>query len=63
MFQRRHYEFLADWLAETRQPQHVAATLADRLARDNPRFKRERFIWRASGGRGVKVEPARLAAE
>lgn len=51
MFQQRHYEFLAAWIANatlcTTDPMArnlVASSLADRLERDNPRFKRAKFL-------------------
>jgi hypothetical protein len=51
MFSKRHYVFLADWLASaticTTNPMArglVASGLADRLERDNPRFDRARFL-------------------
>ena len=59
LFQRRHYEALADWLHQERwvpgakwEPfialvNRTASWLAD----DNPRFKRDKFIDRATNGR------------
>ena len=50
IFVKRHYEFLADWLANAsmcvsdRDRRLVASSLCDRLERDNPRFKREKFL-------------------
>ena len=54
MFQKRHYEFLASYLAAQRgfmtdnAWQHMVGGMADRLARDNVRFNRDTF-WRACG--------------
>ena len=69
-FQRRHYEFLADWLANTSMALYshtdrvlVAHSLADRLARDNPRFNRDRFVRAAGAASEGRGEPIRLAAE
>ena len=53
MFQHRHYEFLASWLRSqlanaNSSAQHYhkcyAHDLAHRLADDNSRFNRERFL-------------------
>jgi hypothetical protein len=49
-FQRRHYVELADWLANASMAVReldrrlIAHSLADRLERDNPRFRRQRFL-------------------
>ena len=68
-FQRRHYVELADWLANASMALYsrtdrvlVAHSLADRLARDNPRFKRERFL-KAADAIGGTVTTLRDAAE
>ena len=51
MFSRKHYEYLAAWLANaticTTDPMArnlFASSLADRLEMDNPRFDRARFL-------------------
>lgn len=49
MFSKRHYEFLAQWIAEDLSPRdidrrEVAETLADRLDREGKRFNRWRFL-------------------
>jgi hypothetical protein len=51
MFQHRHYELLADWLAhgtfctsDSMARNLFASSLADKLERDNPRFDRKRFL-------------------
>ena len=69
-FQKRHYEFLADWLGNASMALYrhtdrvlVAHSLADRLARDNPRFNRERFLRAARATGDGHREPVRLAAE
>lgn len=60
MFQARHYEFLAAWLRELYADQgypgptpavmsYVILSLADKLAADNPRFDRARFLKAAIG--------------
>jgi hypothetical protein len=58
MFQHRHYEVLADWLGnatlcvtDERARRLVASSLADTLQRDNPRFKRDRFLAACAKGR------------
>ena len=60
LFQKRHYELLADWLHEERwQPETNSFALFEMkvnrlthwLADDNPRFKRDKFIDRAINGR------------
>jgi hypothetical protein len=67
MFQKRHYEFLADWLANAAMAvsdldRHlVAHSLADRLECDNSRFDRNRFL-KAAGVIGAVVS-IRQAAE
>ena len=43
MFNKRHYDWLAHWAADTLSPAQVAA-LASALGRDNPRFNSDRFI-------------------
>jgi hypothetical protein len=49
-FQRRHYCVVADWLRTAPMAireldrRLVAHSLADRLERDNPRFRRQRFL-------------------
>ena len=49
-FQKRHYVELAEWLANASMAireldrRLVAHSLADRLAGDNARFQRERFL-------------------
>ena len=55
-FQKRHYEFLADWLGNASMALYrhtdrvlVAHSLADRLARDNPRFAPPSSQGRRSG--------------
>ena len=61
MFQRRHYERLADWLAsipDLDRRAKTAASLADMLDRDNPRFKRDRFLRRAKAGEPVRLDIA-----
>ena len=68
MFQKRHYDFLADWLANVAMAvgemdrRLVTHSLADRLQRDNPRFQRERFL-KAAGAIGCTVTALREAAE
>jgi hypothetical protein len=49
MFQHRHYEALAAWLrdrplVEPSLCRLIATSLADRLAADNQRFNRDRFL-------------------
>lgn len=63
MFAKRHYEFLADWLATstlcTTDPMAralVASSLADRLGRDNSRFDRTRFL-KAVADRNLVYKP------
>lgn len=64
MFQARHYVFLAAWLRELYDEEgvpdyradpapaampYVIRTLADKLAKDNPRFDAARFMKAATG--------------
>jgi hypothetical protein len=74
MFQRRHYEWLAEFCgleyrrlgARRDDCDRLAATLAARLREDNSRFKPERFMQRvqqvAASGGGTVI-PMREAAE
>lgn len=53
MFERRHYEAIAELIREhvglgDMERLRLAEDFADRLARDNPRFDRSRFL-KASG--------------
>jgi len=66
MFQKRHYEMLADWLANASMAvsdldrRLVAHSLVDRLERDNRRFDRRRFLAAAACDQSNAI---RLAAE
>lgn len=67
MFQKRHYERLASiidgmdfWAPTPRETRNeVARQFADALARDNPRFDRERFL--AACGAQTPEQNKRLA--
>jgi hypothetical protein len=67
-FQRRHYVELADWLANASMAVReldrrlIAHSLADRLERDNPRFRRQRFLDAAGVIYSGDSEGAALAA-
>jgi hypothetical protein len=67
-FQRRHYVELAHWLADAAMPireldrRLVAHSLADRLERDNPRFRRQRFLDAAGVTYSGDSEDAALTA-
>jgi hypothetical protein len=67
-FQRRHYVELADWLANASlairelDRRLVAHSLADRLGRDNPRFRRQRFLDAAGVTYSGDSEDAALTA-
>jgi hypothetical protein len=67
-FQRRHYVELADWLASASMAVReldrrlIAHSLADRLERDNPRFRRQRFLDAAGVIYSGDSEDAALAA-
>jgi hypothetical protein len=66
MFQKRHYEFLANWLAVAPMAireldrRLVAHSLADKLERDNPRFRRQQFLDAAGVIYGDTSEDAAL---
>jgi len=68
MFSRRHYEYLARWLAtgsfattDDMARNLFASSLADRLGMDNPRFDRKRFL---AACKAISIRPAvALAAD
>ena len=52
MFSKRHYEVIAETIAQLPNPSvrmSVAQAFADRLAPDNAKFNRSKFIKAASG--------------
>ena len=67
-FQRRHYVELADWLANASMAVQqldrrlIAHSLADRLERDDPRFRRQRFLDAAGVLYGGNSEDDAVAA-
>lgn len=55
MFEKRHYEFLANWLKNSNMAIHshvdrelIKQSLADWLKKDNSKFDRERFLKEAA---------------
>jgi hypothetical protein len=70
MFNKRHYEAIAQTIqsiphfaASLRTAQEsTAATFADMLQHDNPRFDRSRFLHACKPGSNVKARTAHLKA-
>lgn len=60
-FSKRHYEALALWMQsqqggpDAHEWRVMVRALADRLAADNPKFKRDRFIAACNPGANVKA--------
>lgn len=56
MFQKRHYQKVAQLLQQ--EPQLTAEILAQMFAQDNPKFDRQRFITACQPGANVKAMAA-----